>query len=336
MTNYLETGVIIKKENGEENIYQIPYNINNIFITEKNIIDILNKFNVNIDKIYNLNYFIQAMTHKSYVKKSVFTDEILKDSRNELNNPPNLMELLPSSYERLEYLGDTVIKHNIAMYLFHRYPNEDEGFMTRLKIKLEDKKGLAYFCRELGLNKYFIISKQIEELGGRNMDKILEDVFEAFIGALFLSNGPDPSTLLIINLLETLIDYSEKLYKDNNYKDTLMRYYHKMKYDNPTYHIVYNYGPPHKRIYIVGVINPNLSKKEIEKYKKNNDYKQLCIGFGKFNSRKEAEKKAAKMALIIHGEMNEDQYTYDDLFYPNFKDMKGSDVSSETESDYGE
>ena len=83
---------------------------------------------------------------------------------------------------------------------------------------------------ELGINCLsFIISKQIELQNGRNMEKIHEDVFEAFMGALFLSNGFEPSCLLILNLLETMIDYSDKLYRDNNYKDQLIRLYHQKK-----------------------------------------------------------------------------------------------------------
>jgi hypothetical protein len=78
MTNYLETGVIIHKDDGTEEVYQIPYNINNILITEKDIVDILSRYNVNIGKINHINYFHQSFTHKSYVKKEVFTDEILE------------------------------------------------------------------------------------------------------------------------------------------------------------------------------------------------------------------------------------------------------------------
>ena len=77
--------------------------------------------------------------------------------------------------------------------------------------------------REIGLEKFFIISKQFESLNGRTLEKTHEDIFEAFMGALFNSVGFEPCCLLLFNLLETLIDYSEKLYKDNNYKDILLR-----------------------------------------------------------------------------------------------------------------
>ena len=67
-TNYLETGIIVSKDDGSEEVYQIPYNINNILVSEENIIDILNKFGINVDKINHLHYFQEAFTHKSYIK----------------------------------------------------------------------------------------------------------------------------------------------------------------------------------------------------------------------------------------------------------------------------
>ena len=101
--------------------------------------------------------------------------------------------------------------------------------MTRLEIKLEDKSNFVIMSKELCLEKYFIISKQIETINGRNSDKLHEEIFESFIGALCLTCGFEVSLLLITNLLETIIDYSEKLYCDNNYKDFLLRIFHQKK-----------------------------------------------------------------------------------------------------------
>lgn len=336
-TNYLETGITIKKLDGTEEVYQIPYNINNILITEKDIIDILNHYNVNVDKINNIERFHTAFTHKSYVKKDIFTDNVLKASRNEMGNPTNLLELRPESYERLEYMGDRVVKLIVSSYLFIRYPHEDEGFMTRLQTKIEDKKNLSYFSKHLGLGKYFIISKQIESLNGRSLDKIHEDVFEAMMGALWFSNGFDTCCLLLLNLLETLIDYSDKLYCDNNYKDNLLRYHHKQKWKFPVYHMINYDGPPHKRIYIMGVENPNISQNNKQKFLANKNYKDLCISFGLGNSKKEGEQKSAKMALILHGILNEDQYSMNDIYYPDWDNLNKVDedsLSDETDSDY--
>jgi ribonuclease-3 len=320
-TNYLETGVVIKKDDVEE-VYQIPYNLNNILITDTDIINILSKYDVHIGQVNHLKYFHQSFTHKSYVKKDVFTDEILKCSKKELGNPDNLLELQPDSYERLEYFGDRVVKIVVSFYLFNRYPHEDEGFMTRLQTKIEDKKNLSILSKELGLGKYFIISKQIDSLNGRNMEKIHEDVFEAFMGALFLSNGFEPCCLLLLNLLETMIDYADKLYCDNNYKDNLLRYHHKMKWSFPEYIMIGHDGPPHKRTYIMGVEKHDLSHSDKKKFIETKNYKELCISFGNGMSKKEGEQKAAKMALILYGHLNKDQYTSSDIYYPSSSDKK--------------
>ena len=184
-TNYMNDGFIIKNPDGEDEIIHIPYNLNNVLVNESDIIQILNQYNVNIEKINHIEYFRQAFTHKSYCKKDIYPTNILSDAKNELGNPDNLLDLMEKSYERLEYFGDRVLKLIVSMYLFHRYPKQDEGFMTRLQTKIEDKKNLSIWSREIGLSKFFIISKQIELMNGRNLEKIHEDVFESFIEHYF-------------------------------------------------------------------------------------------------------------------------------------------------------
>jgi len=319
-TNYINDGIILKNSDGTEEIIHIPYNINNFLIEEKDVINILNKYGVNIDNINHINYIRQAFTHKSYCKKDIFTKDILDASKRELGYPSKLIELQDASYERLEFFGDRVLKLIVSMYLFHRYPKQDEGFMTRLQTKIEDKKNLAVMSKDMGLGKFFIISKQIDNMNGRNLDKMHEDIFEAFIGSLFLSNGFEPCLYLIINLLETLIDYSDKLYCDNNYKDRLLRYHHENKWTFPTYISISQEGLPHKRKYIMGVESHNANK--------NDSISKRCIGFGIGNTKKEGEQAASKMALIKYGLLKEDQYTNSDIFYPNFN-VNANDIDSD-------
>lgn len=287
----------------DKDITNIPYNEKNMLITEKEVLAILYKYGIKLTKINNFDYFIQALVHKSYCVRNIYPENILNLAKKELNNS-NLIELFDSnqSYERLEFLGDKVVKLSISIYLFFRYPETDVGFITRLQIKLEDKNTLAYISKELNLGKYFIISKQIEMQNGRYLDKIHEDVFEAFICALYLSNNYDTCLLFITNLLETLIDYSEKLYCDNNYKDYLLRVFHQKKWSCPEYKLINIEGPAHKRKYIMAI--------------ENTDYKTY-LGYGIGTSKKEGEQKSAKMALILLGCLNKDQYNENDLYYPN-------------------
>ena len=310
MTNYITDGFKIINSLGEEEIIQIPYNINNVLIKYEDLQNILETYNVKLDKINDIEKFREAFTHKSYCKKAIYPDDILEKAKNELNNPPELLELRENSYERMEFLGDRVLKIVVSMYLFYRYPKENEGFMTRLQTKIEDKTNLSIMSKKIGLGKYFLISKHIESMNGRNSYRIHEDVFEAFIGALFLSNGFEPCLLLIVNLLETLIDYSDKLYCDNNYKDALLRQHHIQEWTHPKYDIIYFEGPAHKRKYIVGIQKHNSIETDEKKIK--------YIGYGIGNSHKEGAQQAAKMALIIHGILKEDQYSQSDIYYPNW------------------
>lgn len=316
MTNYITEGLKIINNNGEEEIIQIPYNEINITINETDIENILKQFNVNIDKINNISEFVKAFTHKSYIKKLIFPDHVLIDAKKELNNSPTLLELQEESYERLEFYGDSVFKSIVSRYLFERYPNENEGFLTRLRTKIEDKNNLAIFSKKLGLGKFFIISKQIENMNGRNLDKIHEDVFEAFMAALDLNLGREVCYYLITNLLETNIDYSQLLYCDNNYKDALLRYHHAKEWTHPIYKPIYHEGPPHKRKYVVGVEKSDAVSED--------NFQKKFIGYGIGNSIKEGSQKAAKMALIIYGLLNEDQYIGADIFYPNWNSIDNS------------
>ena len=88
--------------------------------------------------------------------------------------------------ERLEFLGDSIVGLATVSYLYTRFFDQNEGVMTRLKACLVNTNALANFAEFLGLYKFIILSKQIEEKnGGKKNRKIMEDVFEAFIGAIY-------------------------------------------------------------------------------------------------------------------------------------------------------
>ena len=177
---------------------------------------------------------------------------------NIIGNPKNVMELRENSYERLEYLGDRIIKLTISHYLFIRYPDEDEGFMTRLQTKIENKKSLSALAKEIGLEKFFIISRQIEAIGGRTSDKILEDCFEAFLGALFLDfnkmsikdddnwfeklfvTGPgfQMAQIFVESIFEKHIDWMKLINDDDNYKNIIQVKIQKEFKCTPSYDII--------------------------------------------------------------------------------------------------
>lgn len=289
--NFLDSNTVID-ENQEK--ISIPYNERNKSIKKEDVKNIISKFNVVISA-EKMEVYQRALTHKSYVKKDVLTPEILKISKSMIVE--NVVELQDKSNERLEFLGDTVIKLIVSNYLFQRYYYEDEGFMTRLKTKIENRKSLAHLARIIGIDDFLLISKQIEKNIGRTSDKILEDAFESFIGALFLDSGFQVCNDFITNILESEIDYADLLYKDTNYKDQLLRYYHKNKWNHPEYVEISHEGPPHKRIFTMGVT----------------DSVGAVIGIGIDSSKRKAEQTAAKKALIHFNLLNDDQMTEDDI-----------------------
>ena len=84
MTNYINEGFKVLNNLGEEEIIQIPYNLNNILVNENDIIKLLDQFNVKINKVHNIEVFRQSFTHKSYCKKNIYPQEILEASKKEL------------------------------------------------------------------------------------------------------------------------------------------------------------------------------------------------------------------------------------------------------------
>jgi len=260
-----------------------PYNSQNKLITLEDIKTMFKKFNLIIEPS-NINYYINSLTHKSYIKKEYYDIHINSKENSSL-------DLLDQSNERLEFLGDTVIKCVISGYLFLRYQTEDEGFMTRLKTKIENRQSLANFARKLGLNEFIIISKQIEDNNGRDSDKLLEDSFESFVGALYLDVGFEVCRKFIYIILETEIEYSEILYKDTNYKDQLLRFYHQNKWSFPQYVQLDIENIANKKFFVMGV-------------KDNNDN---VIAKAKAQSKQKAEQLASMLALYNYKIINEDQ-----------------------------
>jgi len=264
--------------------HYIPYNAKNTIITCNDVINIMKICDISYSPI-NIKLYIEALTHTSYIKNTFCEYEKYLTEYKKKNN--DVIELMDRSYERLEFVGDSVLKSIISTYLYKRYPDEDEGFMTDLKIKLENKTTFANFSNILGLSSYIIVSYEMEMNNGRNNSKILEDVFESFIGALFYDAGYYICEAFVIWLLENRIDFSELIINDTNYKAQLLRLYHKNKWTPPIYIDINiddnttNSNSYMNRLYKVGVLNNN---KEI-------------IGIGISYNKKQASQIAAEEAI---------------------------------------
>lgn len=277
-----------------------PYNMNNKLITNDEVINLLKRFGVE-DKIHDLKIYQQSFVHKSYVKKE-----------NNVNNqgeevelaerPEGCLELQEASNERLEYLGDSILGATIAGYLYERFPQEEEGFMTRLRTKIVNGEMLGSLALKMGMAPHMVISRHVEDrCNGRTNLRILEDVFESFIGALYLDfNGKElehPTMefysglgfqvcqVFIISIIEELIDFSDLILNDYNFKDQLLRYFQQNYQQTPKYKQILVEGPPHERFFTMAVL-------------KNEDE---IVAYGKEKSKKKAEQLASKNALIKYG-----------------------------------
>ena len=287
----------------EKKIYPV-YNESNIYITKEIIQNILKSANIK-KEITNLEIWQQAFVHKSYYEQNDFKknekyfgaiDSI------DINKNKHLMPLQKDSNEVLEWLGDGIIQSIAAIYLYKRFKNQREGFLTKIRSKLVKTETLSKLALSLNFDKYLIISKHVEIIcNGRKNARILEDCFEAFIGAMMNDFGKDNEeegfricNEFIVNIIERNVDLTELIMNDDNYKDQLMRYYQKQF--NGKF-------PIYEQKTIITTIGDNgIANKKFHMFVR--DVENNIIGEGIARSKKEAEQKAAKAALMHFGISN--------------------------------
>lgn len=122
---------------------------------------------------------------------------------NYINEHPNYTG---RDYQRLEFLGDAVMQQSTAVYLFKRYPDWDEGRLTELRISMVQTRAFAALSRELHLDQYVQLGRGEELSGARNRDSLLEDLWEAFMGALYLDQGQEVVMNFLDEIMFTKID----------------------------------------------------------------------------------------------------------------------------------
>lgn len=289
------------------------YNPSNYLVTPQIVSKIFEICGLNYQP-KNLSIFQRGLTHKSYV--------VITNPEIEYEYLKNCVELQPESNERLEYLGDSVIGLVISSYLFHRYPKQNEGFLTKMKTKLVRTNMLAKFSCHIGLNHHVLISKHVEDVcDGRTNERILEDTFEAFIGAMFEDVYDDDfknhgaamqlCSDFIIRLMEDTTDFQPLISVNDNYKELLLQFYHKNWTGiHPTYHELHVEGPTNKRIYTMGVYHP---------------WTKQLIGQGKARKKTMAEQMASKEALAyleVHHTIVNDELLDQPLSHSSDDDKK--------------
>jgi ribonuclease-3 len=261
-----------------------PYNVGNKIISAEQL-EVLLKENGVANHFHDISIYRMAMVHKSYCTRR--NENFINGN---VNCPADCVALQESSNERLEFLGDSVLSLVVADYLYDRFPESEEGFLTKIRTRLVNGKMLAVLSEKIGLDRYVMISKQIEDNNGRKNQKILEDTFEAFIGAVFIDFGENGFAMardFIIDIIESNLDFSELITANNNYKDMLLKYFqHNM-----------NYLP---KFFEVSVDNKH-NGKEYTVCIKNKEQKMIATGTG--SNKKNAENAAAHNALKYYGQL---------------------------------
>lgn len=198
---------------------------------------------------------------------------------------PSAAEGLPvkCSYERLEFLGDSVLGGIVADAAFHSYPKLDEGGLTRIKVSLVSGASLSRVANDIGLADVIIFGLSERGTGKRGLNSALENVYEAIVAALYLDGGLQEASSFVDR---TLIGHMniEMAKEPENPKSVLQE---RMQEHGitPTYKLVETQGPPHDRTFVTQVFAGSCA---------------LASGVGR--TKKESESNAAKMALDLHRE----------------------------------
>lgn len=187
------------------------------------------------------------------------------------------------SYERLEFLGDSILGAIVASIAFHRFHDLDEGGLTRVKVALVSGSSLSDVAEGLGLADVIVFGSSETGTGKRGLHSALENVYEALVAALYLDGGIEAATAFVTRTLIPRMS-SDMASEPENPKSALQE---KLQEDGitPTYRLVETQGPPHDRTFVAQVFAGSQG---------------LARGTGR--TKKEAESQAAKSTLARLGE----------------------------------
>ncbi|GAF66106.1 ribonuclease III [Alkalihalobacillus trypoxylicola] len=208
----------------------------------------------------NKKLLIQAFTHSSYVNEHrIYT---FQDN------------------ERLEFLGDAVLELAISQFLYKKFKSMSEGDMTKLRASIVCEPSLAKFAQELNFGQLVLLGKGEEITGGRLRPALLADIFESFIGALYLDQGMEAVYEFLTKTIYPKVDegaFSHMM----DFKSQLQELIQRDNLGQIQYVIVQERGPAHNREFVSEV-----------------QLNDASLGVGTGRSKKEAEQHAAQQALV--------------------------------------
>lgn len=227
---------------------------------EKLLIKFQEKYNLKFKKLELLN---QAFCHTS------FTNE-------------NNLEVI-NSYERLEFLGDAVLKLTVSKLLYKKFKDYQEGKLTKLRAEIVSDKTIAKYAEKLGIGELLLLGKNEKKHGGSTKESILACAFEALLGAIFIEYGArgykKAYDFMVENFEKEILEVNNQITLLNP-KAILQEYTQGINHDLPVYNLVREEGLEHNKTFYVEI-------------KYHND----IIGYGSDKSIKLAQQEAAADAL---------------------------------------
>ena len=183
------------------------------------------------------------------------------------------------NYERLEFLGDSVLSLIVSEYLYKEFPKCGEGFLTKLRANYVCQKALIHYSHELGLDKYLKLEIESNNItiSDNEILSITADIFESFLGAIFLDQGMEFAKEYISNIIFKYIDEGRIFFYD--YKSVIKEYgdAEELSID---YVVLEESGVPHDKTFIISILINGIE-----------------MGIGEGKSKKDAEQQAAEKAL---------------------------------------
>ncbi len=213
---------------------------------------------------------LEARLHLRFSNPSLAIQALTHSSAKERDLPCN---------ERLEFLGDAILGQVISEYLFHHFPDYEEGQLSTMKSIIVSAKTLAEKAREIGLDQIIVLGRGLNEKKSLPRS-ILCNAFEAVVAAIYLDAGAEAARDFILSSLRVKIDEILKNEHEKNYKSILQDYAQRRISTIPAYRVTREDGPDHKKMFQVVV-----------------ELGGVEYGPAWGSSKKEAEQRAAKRAL---------------------------------------
>lgn len=184
-------------------------------------------------------------------------------------------------YERLEFMGDAVLQLFVSEFIFTLHPEYSEGQLTQLRSKLVREESLARFSNELNLGELLYLGVGEEKCGGRHRESVLANIFESFVGAVYLDCGKEEVMKILHQTIFKHVNEVNDFDDITDYKTKLQELVQSDDRKTVSYHVKSSTGPANAPEFVVEVILDD-----------------MILGTGKGTSKKRAEQHAAKDALM--------------------------------------